>query len=476
MVRALNFLQFQMLDYWRRAFSKRGSYDANSFFLVILILGLGYGYVLVLKNAAKSFSNGNQESLILLFGIVFFIWLIPVFESQNLSSNITKFLHLPITKTEFVCIKLLSVFLVPTSIIAIIVSLAAIYPFIFSNHIFFNVAQFLIFILLAIFSINLFVNLLKIQFFRVTFFLTIIGIGFLFAFAKTSFGQTSIIASNVITAINTSENTFLNVGILLVCTLAIFSLAFFSIRQTLLVSANSDRRIHPQFLSRLPLPTKFGQLLKRDFIFSWKLLDAHLSLFVIFFYTILLIMADFSFVSFSVALSISVMLSGSLAFNIFGLENSASLERLSLLPIAAKDLLITKNKTFALVVFSQLFILFPIVYLKFGAILLVISILKTLSIVLLYTAWGNRLSIKYPFKMNFYQISFGGSIPATLQGVLIISLAVILSEVLTAQDIGIKFAVNILLLIGSFFIYKFSFVRTAKQLPEHWETIKLNLS
>lgn len=475
MVRLLKFLQYQTIAYWRRAFAIRGRYDGGSMFLILLIAGFAYLYVSILNSTAKSLADGETKDLNLLFGLVFLAWILPVLEGQDISAQTKKFLYLPISKTHFALINLFIVFLLPTSLIAAAVSLAAIYPLAFSKNVFAAIAALLIFVLFSVFAISAFVNLLKMRFFRVAVFVFSIicfvsvyeaKAGFL---VENAFSPSIIIARSIV-----SENQSVNILTLMIYVFAAFCLAFFSQRQA--IFAQTNRRLHPQFLSRIKLPFKFGELIKKDFLHSWKTLDCWISLLITIFYALLLSIADFSFASFSVAISISVMMCGSLAFNIFGLENSSGIERLSLLPIKAEDLMAAKNKAFAAVVFSQTLFLFPLLFYKFGMVLTIISVLKIISIILLYTAWGNRLSIKYPFQMRFYQLSFGGSIPAMLYGVLAISLFIIVPEFATAGNTIIKLMVNVLLIGISFLIYKFALRRTSRKLPENWNDIALKLS
>lgn len=472
----IKLLQYQTLAYWRRAFAVRGKYDAGAGFLMLIISGFGFRYVSILRGAARSLANGGTENLNLLLAIVFLSWILPALESQSVSANTGKLLHLPLTKTRFALINLAVAFLLPTSVISLAISLAAAYPFAFSRNVLASIAALFIFVLFSAFANIAFVNLLRIKFVRVFVFLTSIIFAFLFFNGRLN----SVLESWLLLIQTFFQNTFSgssigNTGWLAASLSAIILLAFFSVRQMISATVPSNRKLSPRFLSRIKLPVKFGELIKKDFFFSWKILDCWLSLLASIFYVILLTAGDFSFESFSVAISIIVMLSGSLAFNIFGLENRSGIERLSLFPIKPEDLLRAKNKAFALVIFSQTFFLFPPVFFKFGAILLIVSILKIFSIILLYTAWGNNLSIKFPFHMRFYQFSFGGSIAAMMYGILAISLVTIAPEFLSAGQRWTKLLVNILLVIFSFLIFRFSLRQSSKKLSENWRNIALNI-
>ena len=474
MVGAIKFLQYRTIAYWRRAFSVRGKYDSGAGFLVLIILGFAFKYILILNNAAKSLAVGNANDLHFVFGIVFLVWILPVLESQSISPKTVKFLHLPFSKNQFASINLATVFLLPTSILAITISVAAIYPIIFSKNIFAAVFSLFIFALTSAFLFICFFNLLKIGLFRKIAFFSAIILSVIFFTVKTDFIVESEFFLKKITAeIVNSENQFANIFVMLIFFVIVASLAFITSN---FVSADSMRRLNPQILSRIKLPLKFGELIKKDFLYSWKILDCYFSLLIAVLYALILIFADFSFQSFSIAISFVVMMSGSLAFNNFGLETASAIERLSLLPIKPENLLAAKNKAFAIVIFSQIFFWFPLLFFKFGAVLTFAAILKTISILLLYTALGNFLSLKYPFKMYFYQLSFGGSISAMLYGILIISSVVVVPEFLTAENVVLKLITNILSVVLCGFIYKLSLSKTSQKLSANWGNIALKLS
>ena len=473
----IEFLRYQTIAYWRRAFAVRGKYDSGAGFLFLILLGFAYGYVSILRNAAKSVESGNAENLNLVWGIVFFAWIFPVLESQTISAKTIKFLHLPLTKNQFALINLASVFLLPTTIISVLISFAAIYPLAFSANIFVAVFSLFIFVLCSAFLFAGFFNLLKFRLFRKIAFTTAVMFAVIFFAGKINvFADCGVFTNKFTAEIIHSDNQFADVFSLCIFFFTTFIFAFTTARQTIYASATRHEKPNSLFFSRFHLPLKFGELIKKDVLYSWKILDYYFSLLMAIFYALVLIFTEFSFQSFGVAISLTVMMSGSLAFNNFGLETASAIERLSLLPITAEDLMAVKNKAFAIVIFSQIFFWFPLLFFKFGMILTLAAVLKTVSIVLLYTAWGNYLSVKFPFKMRFYQLSFGGSIPAMLYGVLTISLFIVAPEFFTAEQITAKIIFNIFSVVVCFLIYKFSLRRISRRLFADWENIALKLS
>ncbi len=471
----IKFLQYQLLANWRRSFSTRGKYDRFSFILVLIFLLSAYRFILFLNQTAKSLANGNPENLNLLLGIVFFVWLLPAFESQGVSGKFENFLYLPLTKTQFTLVNLANIFLIPTSIIAFIVSFATVYPLAFAKHLAIGFVGLCFYLLFAAFSLTLFVRLLKLKFFRVL--IILLTIVLTFFIWKSEFNLSLVfLPQNLFAQIILGENQVANILFLAIFSITSFFLVFIAIRLTLSISTTLNRSITPQWHSKISLPIRFGELIKKDFFSAWKILDCYFSLLITIIYAIILVSSDISFLSFSVAISFSIMMSGSLAFNIFGTENLASFERLSLSPIKPEDLFITKNKVFIFLIFSQNFFLLPLIFFKFGLIYLLVAILKTILVCLLYMAWGNNLSINFPFKMNFYEVSFGGSIQDMISAVSLISLISILPDFLLTENSIAILLINIVLAIFTCLIYKFSLRCVSNKLSGKWENIAFKLS
>lgn len=465
MAGAIKLLHYQILAYWRKVFSARGKYDKLSFFLGLIILLAGYRFVVLLNQTVKSLSEGKTGDLNLLLGIAFLVWILPVFESQKSTEKLANFVFLPLTQNQFSLIYLVNVFLVPTSIIAVITSSSLVYPLFFTQNFAVSLAAFFFYCLSAAFFLITFVRLQKFKIFRLLFFLTAIVLAI---WGKNIVLDSQFFQSNLVVS---------NSPWLIVFSVISFLAAFLTIRLTITDPAKTARRISPHWLSKIRLPMRFGEMIKKDFLAFWKTFDSYISLLISTIYVIILLSADISFFSFSVAISTLIMMCGGLAFNLFGLENTASLQRLSLLPIKPKDLFIAKNKAFVLLIFSQTFFLFPLIFYKFGFVFSLAAILKTIAVTLFYLAWGNSLSIRFPFKMSFYEVSFGGSLQDMLSAVFLITLVFIVPDFLLIENSAfIILLANLGLVIISYSIYLFSLSRVSNQLSDEWENIAAKLS
>jgi hypothetical protein len=478
MAGAISLLKYQMLGHWRRSFAVRGKYDRSSLFLVLMLLAGGYVFVILLRKTARSLATGNTGDLKWLLGIVFFVWLLPAFASVRSSTKLGDFVFLPLTRARLALVSLANVFLVPMSAVAAVVSAAAICPFLFSGRVGAGAIAIFAYSLFAAFSLTLVVRLLRYGPFRVGLFLIgVMGAVSFFGreWLQPDLGQGSLPHDQVIRVVSGDRPLS---GLLLLIVLAVvsFLLVVLTLGATVSTSSGSNRRRAPGWLSRLRLPIKYGELVKKDFLVGWTMLDSYVSLFVTLVYAFLLIMTDMSFLSFGPAISFSIMMGAGLAFSIFGLETNESFQRLSLAPIAPAELFAAKHMALALLTFSQTFFLFPIVLVKFGPVYLVAAIAKTIGISFLYMAWGNYLSVRFPFKLHPYEVSFGGSLPDMIGAVFLISLLAIVPDFVVRESSGVTLLSNIGLAILSYLIYKFSLRRYSQRLPGEWENIALKLT
>jgi hypothetical protein len=94
-----------------------------------------------------------------------------------------------------------------------------------------------------------------------------------------------------------------------------------------------------------------------------------------------------------------------LAFNSFGLDNRAGLDRLKLMPVTGKTILLSKNLAFLMIVGVQVTPLILVGSWRLGLPLGMLGILEAASMAAMYMAWGNWMSVNHPLKMQFFQFS-----------------------------------------------------------------------
>lgn len=93
------------------------------------------------------------------------------------------------------------------------------------------------------------------------------------------------------------------------------------------------------------------------------------------------------------------------AFNAFGVDNRGVMDRLKLMPVTGKTILLSKNLAFLMIVGVQVTPLILLGSWRLGVPMGVVGIVEAASLAAMYMAWGNWMSVNYPFKMQFFQFS-----------------------------------------------------------------------
>ncbi len=112
-----------------------------------------------------------------------------------------------------------------------------------------------------------------------------------------------------------------------------------------------------------------------------------------------------------------------LAFNSFGLDDRAGLDRLRLMPVTGKNILLSKNFAFVMIVGVQLLPLILLATWRLGIVASLLGIFEALALAAGYLIWGNWMSLSYPVKMQFFQFSnSNGLIVEAIAGLMLGSL------------------------------------------------------
>ena len=100
----------------------------------------------------------------------------------------------------------------------------------------------------------------------------------------------------------------------------------------------------------------------------------------------------------------------SVAMNSFGMETSRSLERYSISPITGRQLLMTKHAAYITICSIQLLPVLGAIAVTFGTYETSVAAATAITLVLGYLALGGWVSLKAPFTLEEYQLSYGGSL------------------------------------------------------------------
>jgi hypothetical protein len=149
-----------------------------------------------------------------------------------------------------------------------------------------------------------------------------------------------------------------------------------------------------------------------------------------------------------------LVLNAAPAFNSFGLDNRAGMDRLKLMPLTGATILFSKNLAFMMIVGVQMVPLILLASWRLGPLVGGIGVIVAASMTAMYMAWGNWMSVNYPVKMQFFQFSSShGQVLEVLTGIMLGSFPGMVAIYLMHTS-GTRAAWKIgLLLLCSGFIY-----------------------
>jgi len=482
MDRVATVLQCQWRAYRRRL--RRGrNLTTNNLGVLILLLGLGaIRYLQQLPLAAKQLAKGETTRYEALLVVVFLIWMVPVMAESKRSITSDRLVHFPLTTNELYMIRLASVFCSPLAWIIVAGALTLVYPLALAPHPFIGIVALLVFLQLGLFVsltiTDLFQNGLARKLSLVVVLLGSAAGGLLwldrraelFASIKTLLPQSLAAGA----AVSTTPLVSLAV---LIAVMALFGLlARWTFRLTLQPRANR-RSQQFTFFGLLQLPGKFGGLIKKDLRYTGRLLDLYLALPLVVIFNFYLVGNPApSSVALFIVVALLFSLCLSIAFNSFGLDSPLGIDRYTLLPLSDREKLLSKNLAFAAVMLALFMTLLPLAFWKLGTRAVVLGFVELVIGWLAYASYGNWLSVKQPFKMQFYRFSSGGSPVDALMGLIFGSAPAFLFVLLLMRNassalwqIGILFVIYVAL-------FYFSLSRSARALGKHWEQLRRSLS
>jgi len=225
------------------------------------------------------------------------------------------------------------------------------------------------------------------------------------------------------------------------------------------------------------LPGRFGGLLTKDLRYWTRLLDLYLALPVLVFFNMYLLSDTApSAVVLSIIVGVLFLPCMSAAFNCFGLDTPLGWDRYSLFPLSGKQTLLSKNLAFATVILALFALLLPLTFLKLGPRASVLSLMELVVVALAYASYGNWMSVRQPFKMQFYRFASGGSAVDDVMGAIFGSVPAAVTVYLVYNDDGaalLKIGVMLLVYVAVFLI---SLSRFGRLLEARREEIRRALS
>jgi hypothetical protein len=482
MDRVATVLRYQWRAY-RRRFRRGSNLTTNNVGVLILLLGLGaIRYFQQLPLAARQLANGETTRYEALLIMVFLVWMLPVMGESKRSITSDRLVHLPLTVNELFLIRLSSVFCSPLAWIVVAGALTLGYPLAFAQNSLTGGVALLVFLLLGLFVSLTIADLLQSGLARklllgVVLVSSVAG-GLLWMSKRAdSFVSLQPWLPHRLAAAAAVSSTPLSGLVLLVLVTALFALlARWSFKFTL--QPRADRRSQRfSFFGVLQFPGKFGGLIKKDLRYASRLLDLYLALPIVILFNVYLASSPApSSVALFMAVAFLFLPCLSIAFNAFGLDTTFGLDRYTLLPLSNKEKLLSKNLAFAAMMAALFVPLLPLAFWKLGTRAVVLGFVELVIVTLAYVSFGNWLSVRQPFKMQFYRFSSGGSPVDALVGMLFGSIPAMVIVLLTTRESSAAgFVMGVLLVIYAALFY-FSLSRAARVLERNWEQLRGSLS
>jgi len=470
-------LRFQWRAYWRR-FQRKGNLTTNNAGVWLLFGGIGIvRYLQQLPGVASQIARGETKRFEALLLAVFLVWMFPVMGETWRSISSRSLLHTPLTSTHLYFLRLCSVFVSPASWVVGACSLALVYPIAKAAHPLAGLAALLLFVLFS-FAMSLTIAhaltsayVRKILLGAVIVVSALLG-AFWFASGKAMTWSFAWWPNQLVAGAAVTRNRLVPVAVLTLMTVATFGLSFWSFIQGL-ESGGTRRSQRFAVLRWVDFPGRFRGLLKKDLRYFMRLLDVYFTLpVVILFIYYLVSTPEPSAAIFRVVVLILFLPCMSLADNLFGLDSPNGLDRYALFPLSGRDILLSKNLALAMVLIILSGAIFPFALWRFGVGLTALGIVELLLVGLAYLSWGNWMSVRQPYRMQFYRFSAGGSPADAVIGVFFGSVpGVIMIYLLYREDTGVVWKMC-LMMVAYFALYYASLTRSGHRFEERLEAIR----
>ena len=420
MDRIITIARWLALAFWRR-FGRGGSSGSQGILLVFSVLIL-VRYLVALHKAAADLAQ-NKPALFesLLVGILL-VWMFPLLGNAGANMATRKLMHLPLSRLELFCIRLLALLFPPFSWAILAASLAICYPIARARNPLAGVIGAICFICFSALTGVAIVHLLRLRLFRQLFFTTLLAATSLILYFGYNHGQLRVASlpsfTPVVLVTRATMGSWLAVTELALLAAAAFIAGLWAFNRTLEITAK-PRSQKFRALSAFRLPGAIGGLITKDFRYFRRLLDPSLGVLVAIVGCLYLIAAEVTSATLVQIFVLTLIACNTpLAFNSFGLDNRAAMDRLKLMPLTGKTILAAKNIAFLMVVGAQLAPLIVLSYWRLGVFVTSLTLAGAAAMAAMYLTWGNWQSINYPFKMHFYQFSSSsGSLVEAIAGI-----------------------------------------------------------
>jgi hypothetical protein len=460
--RIITISRWQWRAFWRR-FNRAGNLNAgNQGILLIFSVLVLIRYPKALHAAAGDLPQGNTgifESLLL---AIFLVWMFPLVNNARTNISTRRLLHLPLSHIELFCIRLITLLFPPFSWLILAGSFGICYPITRARNPVAGISAACLFISFSALTGVSIGQLLSLSVFRKLFFAALILGGSLIFYFGYTFGVERVLSfasslpASPVTNAAMGTRSWLALCELAALTTVAFFAAFWSFKRSLEVTAKPRSR-RPGFFGAFRIPGALGGLAAKDFRYFRRLLDAYFGVLAAALGCLYLVTAEVSSATLFQVFVLSVFAGNApLAFNAFGLDNRAAMDRLKLMPLTGTTIILGKNVAFLMVVGLQLTPLILLGFWRLGLLIGLLGIAEALAVAAMYLTWGNWMSVNYPFKEQFFQFSSSsGAVVEVIAGIVIGSLpGAIAIYSMSANESGAawKIALTLLFSVGLYLL------------------------
>ena len=473
-------LASQWRAYWRRV-QRAGNISTNNAGLLIVLGGVGvFKYLQQLPVIARQLAHGETSRYETVLLLVFLAWLLPAMGESRRSISSRALLLFPFSSRELFLIRLGSVFISPVTWIIAAGSLALGFPVATAAYPATGMAALVLFLLFALAMGLTFAHLLASAYMRRLSLLALLGLSAVVA--ASWFAQASVLPANFawwpnrLVADAAVASPLGSLAVLLVMTVGAFCLSLWTFTRSL-QPGQTRRSQRFTVLGLIDFPGRLGGLLKKDVRYFSRLLDVYIALpIVILFSSYLASAPDPSVTAFIAVLALLFLPGCSLAFNCLGFDGSSGFDRYTLLPLSGRDILLSKNLAFGMLTIVLCGVIFPLAFWRLGARSGALGFIELILVGLAYLSWGNWMSVKQPYKLQFYRFSSGGSPADAVMGVLFGSLPGGITVYLLHRENSGALWLTLLLLLPYLALYYFSLTWAGRRLEQQREALRRAIS
>ena len=483
-------LRHQWRAYWRGIIRTGNHIQFYLFVLTPLAYLIFIKLPPVLQRAAQDLSIGRTRSCEFILLLFAGAWLLLPFEDANPSFSVKNLLRFPLSMTELLGLRILSLFISPLAVLILLGSLLSLFPFSRARYPLAGIAAALLLFLSAMLLGWCLLHLLSVAAWRKGFLavavITIVPFG-ANLFASGNQANQSLHAllpytpAHLVTVAATGgswQSALIPVLLLLAAgALSPWLLLGWSFRRNL--STVSE---HPSAgggkLDFIKLPGRLGGLVDKELRYYRKTFYPWLGILFTLVCSFALLKNAIPPIVLETAILIIILFNLDLISNSFGWDRVPEINRYLLFPLRGSEIVLVKNLGIAIIGAAPMLPLLLLAGWRFGWIIAGISLIEVLALLLAHLAWGNLCSVRFPKKEQFYRLSSGGgsNLLVILAGTVFGSLpgvAIIYLTQAGAGNLALKVSGILLLTIG---VYIGSLYCAGRMFERRWTAILDRLS